>query len=167
MWFAKRSDIIADLTCRVAIEVDLRWKLCQVGRGNKRILYVYPRLIVVREDNVVCFNSNMRRYWTLVMSVWCEHILCSISCGIDWGYRRELRLRWKECAIICRWRWTSSSRDTIMFSIRCWTSLWYQPARSGLYVELLEVYLPKTEKRLRLSSAQRLVYISRWYWLSQ
>ena len=42
--------------------------------GATNTVDIYPRLIVVREDNVVCFNSNMRRYWTSVMSVWCEHI---------------------------------------------------------------------------------------------
>ena len=139
--------------------------------GNERILYVYLGLLVFRGDNVVCFNANMLQYWTLVMSVWLEHILCSISCGIHWGYRRELRYS-TSCNCLSR-RWTSSSRgDTIMFSIMCWTSLWYQPAHSGLYVGLLEklswASLPAEDwEKTRLSSAQRLVYISRWYWLSQ
>ena len=132
------------------------WKLCQVGRGNERILYVYLGLLVFRGDNVVCFNANMLQYWTLVMSVWLEHILCSISCGIHWGYRRELRCS-TSCNCLSR-RWTSSSRDTMMFSIMCWTNLWYQPARivfmlSYLKISWASLPLPNWEKtRIELCS---------------
>ena len=132
--------------------------LCEMSSwtGQREDTVCNLGLLVVRGDNIVCFHANMLQYWTLVMSVWLEHILCSISCGIHWGYRRELRCS-TSCNCLSR-RWTSSSRDTMTFSIMCWTNLWYQPARivfmlSYLKISWASLPLPNWEKtRIELCS---------------
>ena len=152
---SKRSDILVDLTLCVELHLSrLCWSLVKIMSSWTG-----------QQENVVCIPetfSRQGRWHCLFQCQYAEYalILNIGDVSMMWTHLvfylvvliEDTNESWDEKNVqtVRQGWWTISIRDTMMFSIMCWTCLWCQPACSGLYIELHNPKLSEfTCRRLR------------------